>query len=41
MNSIKLKNSMDTMFMNTGNCKIPDPHRLLLNLSEKNKIKKK
>ena len=26
---------MDTVFMNSGNSKISDPHRLLLNLSDK------
>ena len=26
---------MDTIFMNFGNSKTPDPHRLLLNLSDK------
>ena len=35
MNSIKLKNRMDTIFMNSENIKTPDPHRLLLNLSDK------
>ena len=25
---------MDTIFMNSGNSKTPDPHKLLLNLSE-------
>ena len=32
---------MDTIFMNSKNSKTSDPHRLLLNLSEKNKFKKK
>ena len=32
---------MDTIFMNSKNSKTFDPHRLLLNLSEKNKFKKK
>ena len=26
---------MVTIFMNSENCKTPDPHRLLLNLSDK------
>ena len=26
---------MDTAFMNSGNSKIPDSHRLILNLSDK------
>ena len=34
MNSIKL-DSMNTIFMNSENSKISDPHRLLLNLSGK------
>ena len=32
---------MDTVCMNSGNIKTPDTQRLLLNLSEKNKFKKK
>ena len=35
MNSIKLSNEMDTVFMNSKNCGISDPHRLLLNLIDK------
>ena len=35
MNSLKLSNRMDTIFMNSGNSKKSDPHRLLLNLSDK------
>ena len=31
---------MDTIFMNSENCKTSDPHRLLLNLSDKMKFKK-
>ena len=31
MNSIKLQNTMDATFMNSGKNKTPDPHRLLLN----------
>ena len=34
MNSINL-DKMDNVFMNCGNSKTPDPHRLLLNLSDK------
>ena len=30
---------MDTIFMNSGNSKISDPHRLLLNLSDKIELK--
>ena len=32
---------MNTLFMNSKNSKTSDLHRLLLNLSEKNKFKKK
>ena len=35
MNSIKLQNRMDTIFTNSGNSKTSNPHRLLLNLSDK------
>ena len=35
MNSIQLQNGMDTIFMNFENSKTSDPHRILLNLSEK------
>ena len=35
MNSIKSYNRMDTIFMNSENSKTSDPHRLLLNLTEK------
>ena len=31
---------MDTMFMNSENSKTSDPHRLLLNLSDKINLKK-
>ena len=31
---------MDTVFMNSGSSKTSDPHRLLLNLSNKIKIKR-
>ena len=34
MNSVKLYNKMDTIFVNSENIKISDPHRLLLNLSD-------
>ena len=40
MNSIKLCNGMDTISMNCGNSKTSDPHRLLLNLSEKINLKR-
>ena len=32
---------MDTIFVNSGNSKTIDPHRLLLNLSDKINLKKK
>ena len=31
---------MDTMFLNSKNSKMSDPHRLLLNLAEKIKLKR-
>ena len=31
---------MDTIFMNSGNSKTPDPHRLLLNLLDKVNLKR-
>ena len=31
---------MDTIFMNSGNSKTSDPHRLLLNLSDKINLKR-
>ena len=31
---------MDTTFINSGNSKTPDPHRLLLNLLDKIKLKR-
>ena len=39
-NSIKLSNSIGTIFMNSGNSKAPNPHILLLNLSDKINLKK-
>ena len=35
MNSIKLQNRMDTIFMNFKNSKTSVPHRLSLNLTDK------
>ena len=32
MNSLKLENRMDTIFMSSGNSKTSDPQKLLLNL---------
>ena len=39
MNSIKLSNILDTIFMNSENKKTSDPDRLLLKLSDKIKLK--
>ena len=41
LSSIKLQNKMDTIFLNSGYSKIPDPHRLLIKLSDKIPLKKK
>ena len=41
MNSMKLKNRMDTIFMNFVNSKMSDSHRLLLNVSDKKNLKRK
>ena len=41
MNSIKLSNRMDSIFMKSRNTKPPDLHRLLLNLSDKINLKRK
>ena len=38
--SIKLKNIMDTIFMNSKNSKTSNPHRLLLNHTDKINLKK-
>ena len=38
MNSIKLQNRMDTIFVNSKNSKTSTPHRLLLNLSDKKEV---
>ena len=40
MNSRKLQNRMDAMFMNSANSKTSDPHELLLNLSDKINLKR-
>ena len=32
---------MDTVFINSGNSKTPDPHRQLLNFSDKINLKRK
>ena len=41
MNSVKLYNKMDTIFVNSENSKISDLHRLLLNLSDKIYLKRR
>ena len=40
MNSIKLENRMDTIFMNSEKSKISHPHRLLLNIPDKINLKR-
>ena len=40
MNSVKLENRMDTIFMNFKNSETSDPHRILLNLSGKINLKR-
>ena len=35
-----LQNNVDTISINSGNSETPDPHRLLLNLFEKIKLKR-
>ena len=40
MNSIKLQNRMDAIFMNSGNSKTSDPDRLLISLSDKINFKR-
>ena len=40
MNSIKLKNRMDAIFMTSKSSEISDPHRLLLNLYDKINLKR-
>ena len=35
----KLSNKMDTIFMNAENSKTSDPHRLLLNISDRLDLK--
>ena len=41
MNSIKLSNRVDIIFMNSKNSKTSDPHRLLLNLTDKTNLKRR
>ena len=40
INSIKLSNKMHTILMNSKSNRTSDPHRLLLNLKDKIKLKK-
>ena len=40
MNSIKLWNRIDNIFMNSDNSKTSDPHRLLLNLTDEINLKR-
>ena len=40
MNSMKLQNRLDSIFMNSENSKISDPHRILLNLTDKINLKR-
>ena len=40
MSSLKFKYKMGTIFMNSENSKTSDPHRLLLNLSDKINLKR-
>ena len=40
VNSVKLQNRMDTIFMNFKNCETSNPHRLLLNLTDKINFKR-
>ena len=37
---MKLQNRLDTIFMNSENSKISDPHRMLLNLTDKINLKR-
>ena len=41
MNSVKLQNRLDTIFMNSKKSGISDPHRLLLNLTDKINLKRR
>ena len=40
MNSIKLQNRMETIFMNSKNSQNSDPYRQLLNLKDKINLKR-
>ena len=39
-NSIKLQNRMNTLFMNSVNCKTSEPHSILVNLSDEKNFKR-
>ena len=39
MNSIKVEPKMNTIFMNSKNSKKSDPHRILINFSDKINLK--
>ena len=41
MDSVKLQNRMDTIFMNSKDSKTSDPQSLLLNLTDKIHLKEK
>ena len=41
MNSVKSWKRMDTIFMNSENSKTSDPHRLLINLTDKIDLRRK
>ena len=41
MDSVKLQNRMDTIFMNSRDSKTSDPQSLLLNLTDKIHLKEK
>ena len=40
MNSIKLQNNMDTIFMNSKNSRTSDSHRLLISLTDQINLKR-
>ena len=40
MNSIKLQNKIDTMFMNSKNSRTSNAHKLLINLTDKINLKR-
>ena len=41
MNSNNVSYKLSKIFMNSKNSKTPTPHRILLNLAEKNKLKQR